>query len=226
MATFKGDKSASSKHFIINHMNTDHQKSLAMYLRVYCKVTEKDANSARLEDLSLSDLLISAKGTRYSVPLDPPMKTFSDTRSRVVAMHKECLQRLGLSDIVIKEYRGPQGPSQVLPFVLVIATLIAFCRRSNFLPGSWLYETAGLDQYPSFAQFCYKVQPLLLILLLGIHALEATLLAVKQLRRHKVPFLSGVWLAWVGSILIEGVVAWRRFNEMVKEEEVKREHRK
>ncbi|KAB8067258.1 hypothetical protein BDV29DRAFT_186484 [Aspergillus leporis] len=225
MAAFNGDKSASSKYFIINHMNADHQKSLAMYLRVYCKVAEGDAKSARLEDLSLSDLLISARGTRYSVPLDPPMKTFSDTRSRVVAMHKECLQRLGLSDIVIKEYRGPQGLSQVIPFGLVVATLIAFCRRSNFLPGSLLYETTGLEQYPSFAQFCYKVQPLLLTLLLGIHALEATLLAVKRLRRHKVPLLSGVWLAWIGSILIEGVVAWRRFDEMVKEEELK-EHRK
>ncbi|KAE8353162.1 hypothetical protein BDV28DRAFT_133739 [Aspergillus coremiiformis] len=226
MAALNDDrKSASSKNFIINHMNADHQKSLAMYLRHYCNVAARDAKSARLEDISLSDLLISAKGTRYSVPLDPPMKTFADTRPRVVAMHQECLQRLGLSDIVIKEFRAPRG-LEAANFAAVVATLIVFSRRSNFLPGSWLYETTGLDRFPAFAGFCYTVQPIPLTLLLGIHAIEAGLLAVKRLKRHEVPLLSAVWFAWIATILIEGAVAFKRFDRMVTEEEVKREHRK
>ncbi|KAB8221683.1 Protein of unknown function DUF2470 [Aspergillus parasiticus SU-1] len=225
MAAINDDKSASSKSFIINHMNADHQKSLAMYLRVYCNVADGDAKAARLEDITLSDLLISAKGTRYSVPLDPPMKTFSDTRQRVVAMHKECLERLGLSDIIIKEYRAPRG-WEAINFAVVVATLIVFSRGSNFQPGSLLYETAGLDRFPAFTQFCHTVQPIPGTLLLGIHAIEVVLLAVKRLKPHGVPFLSGVWIAWVATIMIEGVFAFRRFDRMVKEEQVKREHRK
>ncbi|KAE8396599.1 hypothetical protein BDV23DRAFT_143134 [Aspergillus alliaceus] len=219
------DKSASSKSFIINHMNADHQKSLAMYLRVYCDVAAGDAKSARLEDITLSDLLISAKGTRYSVPLDPPMKTFSDTRPRVVAMHKECLQRLGLSDIVIKEYRAPRG-LEAVNFGMVVATLLVFSRGSNFLPGSFFYESVGLGRFPAFAQFCHSVQAIPLVLLLGIHAMEAVLLSVNRLKRHGVPFLSGVWFAWIASIIIEGVFTFKRFDRMVKEEEEKREHKK
>ncbi|KAE8374029.1 hypothetical protein BDV26DRAFT_270747 [Aspergillus bertholletiae] len=225
MATSNDDKSASSKNFIISHMNADHQKSLAMYLRVYCHVADGDAKAARLEDISLSDLLISAKGTRYSVPLDPPMNSFSETRQRVVAMHKECLRQLGLSDITIKEYRGPRG-WEVVNFAVVVATLIVFSRGSNFLPGSLLYETAGLDRFPAFTQFCHTVQPIPNTLLLGIHAIEVVLMAVRRLKPYGVPFMSGVWFAWLATIMIEGVWAFRRFDRMVKEEEVKREHRK
>ncbi|KAE8144983.1 hypothetical protein BDV25DRAFT_165626 [Aspergillus avenaceus] len=225
MAASKEDKSVSSKNFIISHMNADHRGSLAMYLRVYCNVPTGVAKSAQLEDISLSDLLISAKGTRYSVPLDPPMKSLSDTRSRVVAMHKDCLQRLGLSDIVVKEYRGPQG-AEMIGFALVLVTLVVFCRRSNFLPGSLFYDTVGLDQFPSFSQFCYTVQPLLLLALFGTHCVEAVLFAVKRLKPHGVPIFTGVWFAWTATVIIEGAVAWRRFKRVVNDERERKEHRK
>lgn len=100
---------APTKSFIIKHMNTSHADSLSLYLRAYCGVSAHFAHPAILQDISHSDLLITAKGTRYSVPINPPMTSLAETRARVVAMHKDSLQRLGLSDITIAEYRPPAG---------------------------------------------------------------------------------------------------------------------
>ena len=213
----------TTKNFIIKHMNADHQKSLAMYLRVYCHVSTSEAKSARLEDISLSDLLLSARGTRYTVPLDPPMASFSETRGRVVAMHKECLQKLGLSDITINEYRAPRGMGAV-GFAVCLAAIVGFCQRDNFLPGSLVYETIGLDTFPAMARFCYKVQPPVFIFLIGAHVIEATLLAFKRLKPHGVPFLSTTWIAWVLSTVVEGFGAWIRFDAMVREKRGGKEH--
>ncbi|OJJ39557.1 hypothetical protein ASPWEDRAFT_37360 [Aspergillus wentii DTO 134E9] len=216
--------SNGGKDFIIKHMNADHQDSLVLYLRVYSQISAREAKSARLEDISLSDLVISANGTRYSVPVDPPMKTFSDARSRVVAMHKECLQKLGISDIIIKEYRAPRGAGAVT-FAICLAILLGYPRQTDFQPGSILYDTIGLANIPSVAEFLYSFQPLLFPLVLGAHLLETTLFAFLRLKPHGVTFLSGVWFAWIVSTLIEGGGAWMRFGKMVKKESAKREHR-
>lgn len=205
----------STKSFIINHMNKDHQDSLSLYLQVYNAVPTSDAKSAHLEDISLNDLLIAAAGTRYTVPVNPPMKSYSDARSRVVAMHKECLEKQGLSDIAITEYRFPRG-AHAVAFTLCASAFVLFARRTNFLPGSLVHDSL-LHRAPSLAGHCYDIQPLLFPGLLGIHLLEAGLLAVKRLRRHRVPFLSGVWFAWVISTVVEGMTAWQRIDWMVKE---------
>ncbi|RLL92977.1 hypothetical protein CFD26_100316 [Aspergillus turcosus] len=210
-----------NKSFIIKHMNTSHADSLSLYLRAYCGVSAHYAQPAVLQDISLSDLLITAKGTRYSVPIIPPMTSLSEARARVVAMHKESLQRLGLSDITIREYRPPHG-FQIVSLALVVATLVVFSRRSNFLPGSVFYEMVGLEAYPAFTRFCYDVAPVVVGLMLGAHLLEATLLAVKRLRPHGVRFGSGLWFAWVVSNFVEGFPVWRRFDQMVREERMNR----
>ncbi|KAF4187552.1 hypothetical protein CNMCM7927_003786 [Aspergillus lentulus] len=157
-------------------------------------------------------------------PINPPMTSFAEARARVVAMHKDSLQRLGLSDITIREYRPPHG-LQIVSLVLVVATLVVFGRRSNFLPGSVFYEMVGLDRYPVLTRFCYDVAPVVVGLLLGAHLVEATLLAVKRLRPHGVRVASGLWFAWIVSNFVEGFPVWRRFDEMVREERMKRERR-
>lgn len=207
--------SDSTKAMIIKHMNADHQDSLTFYLQVYNSVPSSDAKSARLEDITLNDLLITAGGTRYTVPINPPMKSFSDARSRVVAMHKECLKQLGLSDIVIDEYRFPRG-GQAVAFVLCASFYIISARQANFQPGSLVYDSL-LHKVPTIANYCYDYHPAAFLAFLGIHSLEAGLLAANRLRRYRVPFFSGVWWAWVISTVIEGMTAWQRIGMMVKE---------
>lgn len=221
-ATDSEKRSGPSKTFIINHMNADHQDSLALYLQVYNRVAARDAQSARLEDVTVNDLLITANGTRYTVPFTPPLTSLSEIRPRVVAMHQECLQRLGISDIPIRSYRPPRGIVQPVIFAVCLATYISFSSRTNFEPGSLFYETVGLERAKRFARFCYDIQPLLLPAMVGIHIFEAVMLAVTRLKRHRVPVLSGLWCAWMVSTFIEGFGAFRRIDQMVREEEAKR----
>ena len=208
--------SNSTEATIIKHMNTVRQDSLSFYLQVYNNVPASDTKSVRLEDVTLNDLLITAAGTRYTVAINPPMNSLSDARPRLIAMHKECLSRLGLSDIVINEYRLPRG-GQAVAFVLCASFYILSARRSNFLPGSVVYDSL-LHKVPSIAGYCYDHHPVAFLAFLGVHSMEAVLLAVKRLRVHRVPFLSGVWWAWVISTVIEGMTAFQRIDGMVKEQ--------
>ncbi|KAL2007793.1 hypothetical protein VTN00DRAFT_7775 [Thermoascus crustaceus] len=219
------EQQAVTKKRIVDHMNTDHQTALEYFLQVYCRVAPGAAKGAQMEDISLSDMVITAKRTRYSVPIDPPMQSLLDARHRIVDMYHHCLDRLGLSDITVTEYRAPRGFHAVI-FALCLSTYVAFSRRGNFLPGSVFYDALGLARVPQFARFCYTIQPILLPLMVGIHVLEASLLAVKRLRPHRVPFLSGLWCTWMVSVFIEGFGAFQRFDAIVRREKDKKEQRK
>lgn len=211
----------SSKDFIIKHMNADHQDSLVLFLQAYCGITSSQAKTAKLEDIGLSNLIITAHGTRYSAPIDPPMKDYSEARSRMVAMHKESLKRLGRIDVTITEYRGPRGLQAVI-FGLCLFTYASCFQRSNLLPGSFVYEYFGYKFVPNFAHFIYNIQPWFLPLLVGIHVFETVLLAVTQLKPLGVTVLSGLWCKWVASCFVEGFGAFQRIKQIVKEERAKK----
>lgn len=207
---------ADRRKRIVDHMNADHQDLLPLFLEVYCLVPRSAAQSAQMEDVSLSELVIRANRTRYRIPFEPPLSSLDDVRQRVIDMRDHCIQTLGLSDIVVREYRPPTGSHAVL-FTVCLATFIAFSRRSNFLPGSTLYSVA-LSHVPRFAAFCYTIQPLLITTMTAIHLAEAIHLAIKRLRPHRVPLFSWLWWAWVVDDFIEGVGALMRFDALVREE--------
>lgn len=212
---------SNSKTSILNHMNEHHQDSLSLYLRVYNKVPASEAKHAHLEDATPNDLIITTKDptTRYSVPFDPPLESTDaiHLRPRIISMHKACLSSLGLSDIVVREYRPPSG-FLALVFGLCLSTFITTFRRGNFLPGSLLYEALHLGSVPGFANLCYTYQPVFFPIFASIHLSEAVLLAFKRLRPYRVPFLSRLWVLWFTSNVIEGFGAWVRFDSIVKEE--------
>ncbi|PYH79897.1 hypothetical protein BO82DRAFT_355893 [Aspergillus uvarum CBS 121591] len=221
-------KSNNGISFTITHMNANHQDSLAYYLRAYNGVSAAEASTATLETITLSDLVIRTKnngGNRYTVALDPPLQSFSETRARLVAMHKECLERLHLSDIKITTYRVPSRPGDVLAFLICLSGILAFSRRENLLPGGWVYEGLRLETgwwWPQgFAGFCARMQPAVLAFTLVVHAFEASVLAYTRLRKHGVALGSGVWWAWLLSTMVEGFQGFKRFDRLVREEEAK-----
>ncbi|KGO38815.1 protein of unknown function DUF2470 [Penicillium expansum] len=184
----------SSKDFIIKHMNADHQESLILFLQAYCGITSTQAKNAHLEELSTSNLIITAHGTRYSVPIEPAMKNYSEARGRMVAMHKESLKRLGRSEITLTEYRAPRGIQAVI-FVLCALFYVTCFQRSNLQPGSDLYEYLELQRVPWFPRLVCILQPYVV----GIHIIETVALVVTQLKPLNVPVLSGLWWKWVAS---------------------------
>lgn len=207
---------AAARERVLSHMNADHQVSLVAYLRVYCKVTENPSYTAKLEDINLLSMVISYGGSRYSVPFEPPMNSIRDARTRLVDMHSRCLDQLGESDIIIREYTIPRGFHAVV-FALCFSAYICLSRRSNFLPGSILYS-AVFQYFPKFANLCYVVQPTLLATMVLIHVVEAGILAVKVLKPHRVPMFSGLWWKWMISVFIEGYGAFQRTEKIVQKE--------
>ncbi|KAJ5084707.1 hypothetical protein NUU61_009286 [Penicillium alfredii] len=212
----------ASKDVVIKHMNANHPESLELFLQAYCAISAREAQTAQLEDISNTHLVIRAHGTRYSVPIDPPLKNISDARGRLVAMHNDSLQRLGRSDVTLTEYRGPRGVVQTVVFALCVFTYISCFQRSNLLPGASVYEYLGYKYVPDFAHFVYTIQPYLFPGVLVIHLLEASFLAVKRLKPLGVPLMSGLWWMWVSSCFIEGFGVWQRIAQIVKEERAKK----
>lgn len=219
-----------TKQFIIDHMNADHQDSLALYLQAYNRVPSSSAQSAHLEDITLSDLLITTTTTpttggtqpqtktRYSVPINPPMTSLSETRPRVVAMTNTALARLNLSDVPVPGYTFPRGIHAIFLLASVALPFLLARPAPNF-PGFGLLPDSA-------RQLTHACQPWLLPGLLGTHALEAVAFARLRLRVHRVPAWSAAWWAWITTVMVEGVFAWRWFAEVVREERVRREHAK
>lgn len=209
----------ASKQGIMNHINANHTDTLVLYLKVYCRFYPESVDSIEMVDITLSDMIISVQGTHYRVPIDPPIKSLHDARQRFISMRNHCLTTLGLSDIMAKEYKPPQGIS----LLVVMAFYALFSQRSNFLPGSMIYSLV-FERIPNVSHFCSQIQPIFIPTVLAIHAIEACYFAT-QLRRHHVPFLSKLWLAWIVSSLFDGFATIRRFGETLQKEKLKEEHK-
>jgi len=211
-------KDAAAKERIIQHMNKDHQDSLIRYLEHYCHVSSYYARNAQLEDITFASMtIITGQSCRYIIPLDPPLASWSEARLRVVAMDSESIDGLKRSKITVKKYKKPRGLWIVVP-ILVAGTLVAFSKRSNFEPGSILFDYL-LKSVPDFAKFCHTIQPYLLPGVIAIHATEAAHMASSRLDKHSVPRFTLLWWKWVISAFFEGVGAFRRLDQIVADEE-------
>lgn len=56
-----------------------------------------------------------------------------------------------------------------------------------------------------------------------LHLCEAAYMVRGRLERHSVRWLSGVWWLWAASAFLEGWGSFVRFDEVVREEEERRE---
>ena len=214
-------KENAAKHRIISHMNSDHKDSLIRYLEHFCHLSSFSARNARLVDISFEQMEVeTAPRSTHHISIKPPMTTWSEARPRVVAMDHEAVAALGVSSITIKRYQKPYGPT--LNFlVAIILVLTAFSTRANFKQGSIMYNYL-LFGAPSFAHFCWSIQPFLVPFIFTLHALEMAFVMRTRLTRHTVPVGSILWLTWLASNLIEGYGAVIRFDELVVQEEAKR----
>lgn len=124
-----------AKERIINHMNADHHESIIRYLQHYHKLSPWEAYDGRMSGVDLKGMVFVRGKQTYRVPFDPPMKSYSEARERVVEMDKNCTQALGQSDIAIKEFLPPTGLGAI-PFAVILATFISYSQRWWFTPGS------------------------------------------------------------------------------------------
>jgi hypothetical protein len=155
-----------------------------------------------MEDIALNKITLSAGGRTFFVPLDPPLKSFSEARERVVKMDQDCIEALGRDSITIKEYRAPKGFDAII-FATCFSVYILLSRPENV---SFVFKLV-----PQFAAFVLKIRLLVLYPMIGIHLVEAFLMT-RKLQRHSVPLFSKLWWAWCVSSFIEGVGSFRRYD--------------
>ncbi|KAB8345974.1 hypothetical protein FH972_023026 [Carpinus fangiana] len=228
---------------IISHMNTDHQDSLMRYLEHYCKLSSFSARNARLTNITKTALTITTSkstssatekpGNTYTIPLDPPLASWSKARPRVVSMDITCIASLNRSPITLKHYIRP-GPVHATVLVACVFTIFLFHRRSALLPVLPLASTSSsydallpwprlATQNPELFTWFHKIQPWVFYPLLAAHALESTILGGIVLRRHSVAVGSSLWWTWVASCFLEGFGTFARIKHWAEAEKVKRE---
>ncbi|KAL9113237.1 MAG: hypothetical protein Q9227_002572 [Pyrenula ochraceoflavens] len=196
-------------------MNADHQDSLIVFVEYYCRVPTKLALDATLEDLERTHLIIQCKAGRLYIPLDPPLKSWSEARERMIEMHHAAFKGLGRSEISVSEYVPPASLSQALVFTAVTVAFIAFSRRANFESGSILHQLV-LYKFPGFEKLCYTLQPYVIVFMMVIHTTESIVMDRTRLRKHGVKTGTGLWWKWMISCFFEGFFSFRRFDELVK----------
>lgn len=218
-------KDAASKQRIVTHMNADHQDSLIRYLEHFCNLSSYAARNAKLVDVTFDSLtILSSDGSPHSISIKPSMNSWSEVRPRVVAMDAEAVAALGRSNITVKKYKRPKGFMAVV-FVATACTFVLFSKRSNFQPGSFVYDSV-MRHVPGFAKFCYKIQPMVIYPMVVLHSGEAIYMERSRLEKHTVPKFSKLWWKWLLSTFVEGVGAFVRFDRIVEIEEVKKANAK
>lgn len=208
---------------IITHMNTDHARSLSLYLRHYCNLPASQTTTATLEDITLDHLILTTavptKG-RYLIPFTPPLASLASARERLVAMHTASLSALDLDEVVVTEYLYPTKLWEWFAGVAVFLIFTTFPFRAKLHPDShsWIsliWSLGGLVEWN--ARLTYYIQPWLLPVVLAIHVGEVVVLMLPRLRRCGVEVGTGVWWAWVVDCFLEGGGAWLRFDGLVEE---------
>ncbi|MCJ1338355.1 hypothetical protein MMC09_003642 [Bachmanniomyces sp. S44760] len=209
----------AAKQRIIKHMNADHRDSLIRLLEHFAHLSPFSARNAQITDISLTSLTISTSSrSTYTIPLEPAMASYAEARHRFIELDNQATTSLPQrSPITVKKYKRPHG-FMALVFVAAATTYVCFIKRSNFLPGSLLYDSV-LQYVPRFAKFCYTIQPLVLYPMLVLHSSEAAYMAKTRCERHGVRVFSLLWWKWVGSTFVEGVGSFVRFDRIVKAEE-------
>ncbi|KAG0646064.1 hypothetical protein D0Z07_8171 [Hyphodiscus hymeniophilus] len=200
---------------IIQHLNKDHQESLSLYLQHYKSLPASASSNPLVTDISFDALTISAKGKTYSIPFDPPMKSWADARERTVDMDRASRAGLGLSSIKITAYEPPRGPIQIGLFVLCLFTLLVNLAPGWFAAGTWFHDTV-LPWFPGGPEWFAWAARVAVLPMQVAHFGEAYLLDRTRLRKYGVERGSALWWKWIVSCSFEGFGCFQRIDGEVR----------
>lgn len=224
MAETPQDEAAKAR--IIKHMNADHAESLSYYLQHFSNVYSGAAEGATITSISLSSMTLkTTEGPEYTIPFNPPLKSWAEARERTVQMDKEARKALGISSIRITEYDPPRKPAQIILFGVLASTWAAILLQRFVVPGTWFYDVA-LSVYPGGPEmFKWMVQKTT-IPFVAIHCVESFVLDWTKLSKHGVARGTALWWKWIASCMVEGFACFQRINETIakKEKVAEKEH--
>lgn len=210
------DQNAAARDRVITHMNKDHAPELSRYLRHYASLPSRAASGPVLTGLTLENMTIrTADGKSHVVRLDPPMRSYADSRRRAVEMDAAAREGLGLGDVEVDEYAPPRGLDLFIG-AFAVSYLGCYLALPWQVPGSALRSFWDAVVPGGAAMQEWAVRKIFLPLL-GIHLAEIVLLDRTRLAKYGVERGSGVWWKWAASCLLEGFPSFGRFDRMVRE---------
>jgi len=202
---------------IISHMNDDHQDSLVRYLEHYVHLSSYAARNARLVGVSLSAMVITASGMSHVVSFDPPLKSFSEVRTRVVVMDAETREALGRSEVTIKKFEWPKTLTNRV-FAYGGGTLLWVA--AGLMSQQFMYQ--NIYRYIPWAEVYekYHARQWVSLFLAATHSYEALFLLRPMLKKHSVPTGSLLYWRWMSmNFWIDGFMTLQRFQKAVQVEE-------
>jgi len=169
----------AAKARILPHMNREHGDSISRYLEHNLHISSFSARNAKLEDMTLSSLVIRSSGGLFTVPLTPPLSSWREARERLIAMDQDAVKALGRSPITVTTYTRPRSFLHITVFVGCLLGYFSFTRKANFEPGSYLYNLF-LRYVPAFAAFAAPKVHMALAIMVAIHGAEAAFMATTR----------------------------------------------
>jgi Protein of unknown function (DUF2470) len=228
-------------------MNADHVSSLSLYLQHYAQLSPSASSSPKLVDISYTHLtILDNTGTEHEIPIEPPLRTWSDVRMRLKTMDEDSRQALGLSSsssssgpssspipstskpkdeprIIIDKWTAPHTPFQLLVVALMtyFFTSQALLRLGFLSRGTFIYEHI-LVHYPGGADrvlaWNWSLVP---ALVMGVHVVEVLVLDLYILRaaegKYGISRGQKLWWKWVLSTSVEGMGSIFRIRGLVEE---------
>ncbi|TQV98013.1 hypothetical protein V2A60_006288 [Cordyceps javanica] len=218
------EEDEARKDRIISHMNRDHTREMSNYLRHYNSLSKRQAANPSMRDVSLDTMHIRAGGFNHTVPFVPPLQSWSEIRPRLVAMDAVARKELGISDITVTTYVAPR-PGDWVVFLAVTFYFVSAASLPWIVPGSTAWSL--LDRgFPGGAAMFRWLVKVIFVPVLGIHVTECYLLDRLRLSRHGVERFTGTWLLWEVSCFLEGLMTWRRFDELVAKKQQEKDAKK
>lgn len=213
---------------IISHMNADHQLSIRALLQHHASVPSLSTRSSKMEDITTEHMILNSVFGRHVIPFSPPLKSLSEARERLVALHNDSFQALDLSDIVVDSYYWPTKLWQYPATAFILLILITFPFPDSFLPQSksliyQIWSLGGLA--PGLAALAHSLAFPVWFFIVAVHAAEATWLSKTRLRKHWIEPGTGTWMAWMIDCGLKGYSTFQRFDQIVKEKEAAKQGR-
>lgn len=212
-------KDAASKQRIIKHMNDDHADSLAVYTQHFCKLSQSASKGAKLADIDLDGMTLSASGKEHRIPFSPPMKSYAEARARSVELDREARNGLGISSTKITTYLPPSSAVHIIVFGLCGFTLFSFVFYKLIVPGTTFYDVF-LSFFPGGPETFKSIVRKIALPVTLIHVGESLLLERTRLRKYNVQRGSAVWWKWMASCMVEGFGTFQRIDVEVKRKEL------
>ena len=210
-------------------MNKDHRTDLAHILQHYNKLSYAQvADPPLMVNIDLQSITVTVGKDAHVVEFKPPLANWDERRTRLIEMTMAAREALGVvtegdgdhgghgGAVVVKEYQRPVGKDWIA-FVGVCSYYASYGATKAGLveEGSKVWDLLEWGFPGGAGGFKWLVEAIML-LVLGIHFVEMWWFDRTRSSKFGVKRGSGVWLLWMGSVFLEGVGAFWRFDRVVR----------